>query len=69
MDAEVTDLSREMVIEKAVEVFGTREDALVWLDLPAMALGQTTPASLLGSEAGRQTVSNLLLQLEFGVYI
>lgn len=69
MSTETTDLIREMVIEKAIEVFGSREDALAWLERPAMALEQKTPASMLGSEGDRRTVSNLLLQLEFGVYV
>lgn len=69
MGTETTDLIREMVIEKAIEVLGSREDALAWLERPAMALEQKTPASMLGSEGGRRKVSNLLLQLEFGVYV
>jgi len=61
--------TREMVIEKAIKVLGSREDALAWLERPAIALEQKTPASMLSSESGRRTVSNLLLQLEFGVYV
>lgn len=57
------------IVAKATELFGTREEAVAWLDRPAMALDQKSPASLLRTAAGRQTVGNLLLQLEHGVYV
>jgi putative toxin-antitoxin system antitoxin component (TIGR02293 family) len=61
--------SRELVIAKATEIFGSREDAVAWLERPAMALEQKVPATMLDSRAGGETVANLLLQLEYGVYV
>lgn len=62
-------ITKKEIIEKASEVFGSREDAMAWLDRPAMALEQRSPASLLRTAAGRRLVGTLLLQLEHGVYI
>lgn len=57
------------IVAKATELFGTREEAVAWLDRPAMALDQKSPASLLRTATGRRTVGNLLIQLEHGVYV
>lgn len=54
---------------QAVNVLGSKELAMGWLRTPAMALNQQRPMDLLGTEVGRQTVSTLLVQLEFGVYL
>ena len=62
-------VTRRQLVEKATEIFGSKGDALAWLNQPAIALGQRSPVSLLDTERGRQVVSNLLTQPEYGVYI
>lgn len=53
---------------RAARVFGSRDEAAHWLNTPSMALNQTRPIDLLAKATGRQTVENLLIQLEHGVY-
>jgi putative toxin-antitoxin system antitoxin component (TIGR02293 family) len=53
---------------KAVEVFGSKEDAEQWLRSPAMGLDGRRPIDLLESPEGKQLVEEFLCRLEFGVY-
>jgi putative toxin-antitoxin system antitoxin component (TIGR02293 family) len=53
---------------KAVEVFGSKEDAEQWLRSPAMGLDGRRPIDLLESPEGKQLVEEFLGRLEFGVY-
>jgi putative toxin-antitoxin system antitoxin component (TIGR02293 family) len=57
------------VFAKSSEVLGSEEEAKRWLEAPAMALDQRRPIDLLASPAGTELVENLLVQLEFGVYV
>lgn len=52
----------------AVQVLGSQALAKLWLEQPAVALEGRCPGELLGSEAGTQTVRELLIRIEFGVY-
>lgn len=61
--------TRQKILAKAIEVFGSRESANTWFKRPEMALDQRTPASMLTSEHGRKAVSTLLIQLEHCVYV
>jgi putative toxin-antitoxin system antitoxin component (TIGR02293 family) len=61
--------SEQEIIEKAAEVFGSRDEALRWLNRPAMALDQTAPMSMMQTYEGRLRVKTLLTQLEYCVYI
>ncbi len=65
----MTAITRRQIRARAIEVFGSRADAEKWLKEPAMALEQRAPAALLGTSQGRQLVCNLLIQLEYGVYV
>jgi putative toxin-antitoxin system antitoxin component (TIGR02293 family) len=56
------------VLGRATEIFGTREEALEWLQRPAMALDQRRPIDLLGTPAGAELVEDHLTRLEYGVY-
>lgn len=58
----------EKVVNRAIEVIGTKAAALCWMGTPVRGLGDSTPISLLGSEAGRNKVLNLLGQAEDGVW-
>lgn len=57
----------ERVIERAVQVIGTREEALRWLGTPVRALNYATPISLLNDAAGSDQVEAVLTKLENGV--
>lgn len=57
------------VFAKAAEVLGSEEEAQRWLEEPAMALDRRRPIDLLASPAGTELVENLLVQLEYGVYV
>lgn len=57
------------VFAKASEVLGSEDEAKRWLAEPAMALGQRRPIDLLASPAGTELVEDLLVQLEYGVYV
>jgi putative toxin-antitoxin system antitoxin component (TIGR02293 family) len=53
---------------RAEEVLGSSESAERWLKEPLPALGFETPLSLLDTDEGAQTVSDLLGRIEHGVY-
>jgi uncharacterized protein (DUF2384 family) len=57
----------ELVIQRAVEVIGSREEAMRWLGTPVRALDYATPISCLRDAAGREQVLSVLEQLESGV--
>lgn len=61
--------SKQEIVEKATEVFGSRDEALRWLNRPAMALDQRAPMSMMQTYEGRLSVKTLLTQLEYCVYI
>lgn len=54
---------------KAVEVFGSKEEAELWLRRPAIALNGERPIDLVRSLEGKLLVQELLDRLEYGVYI
>jgi putative toxin-antitoxin system antitoxin component (TIGR02293 family) len=57
------------VFARASEVLGSEDEAKRWLEEPAMALDQRRPIDLLASPAGTELVENLLVQLEYGVFV
>jgi putative toxin-antitoxin system antitoxin component (TIGR02293 family) len=56
------------VIARAVEVLGTSEKALRWLNTPIRSVGDQTPASLLISPEGITRVEDALGRIEHGVW-
>lgn len=56
------------VTEVAVHVLGTLELAQAWLNTPALALDGQRPVDLLGNETATQSVMDLLIRIEYGVY-
>lgn len=56
------------ILGRATEVFGSREDALDWLQRPALALDGRRAIDLLSTPAGAEAVGDHLTRLEFGVY-
>jgi uncharacterized protein (DUF2384 family) len=53
---------------RAMEVFGTREKALRWLNTPVRSLGDQTPLSLLDTPEGVGQVQDTLGRVEHGVW-
>jgi putative toxin-antitoxin system antitoxin component (TIGR02293 family) len=61
-------LDGDIILAKAVEVFGSRGAARTWLSKPAIGLGNYSAAELLESTEGRQRVIAYLTRLEHGVF-
>jgi putative toxin-antitoxin system antitoxin component (TIGR02293 family) len=60
---------RALVIEDALGLFeGNSEATVDWLIQPNIALGRVTPASLLSTFVGMNTVESLIWKIENGVY-
>lgn len=56
------------ILGRAIEVFGSQDEAEQWLARPAMALDQRKPIDLLSTPAGVESVEDHLTRLEYGVY-
>ncbi len=56
------------VTARAMEVLGSRENALRWLRTPMPALRGETPLSVLDSASGIHEVENILGRIEQGVW-
>jgi uncharacterized protein (DUF2384 family) len=56
------------VTARAMEVFGTREKALRWLNNPVRSLGDQTPLSLLNTPEGVAQVQDTIGRVEHGVW-
>ena len=56
------------VTARAMEVFGTREKALRWLNTPLRSLGDRTPLSRLETPEGVVQVEDTLGRVEHGVW-
>jgi len=56
-----------LVLDRASEVIGDKNEAMRWMGTPVQALDYATPVSLLGNSKGRKAVLTLLGRLEHGV--
>ena len=56
------------VIARAVEVLGSSEKALRWINTPVRSLGDQTPVSLLSTPEGMARVEDALGRIEHGVW-
>ena len=56
------------ILAQAKQVFGSKEEAALWLGRPARALGNERPIELIKSPPGAQLVSQVLTRLQYGVY-
>src|SRR5262249_7992273 len=56
------------VLAKAIDVFGSQEEAEAWLSRPAMGLNRQRPIDLLATPAGVELVEKFLTRLDYGVY-
>jgi len=55
-------------LAKATDVFGSKDDAELWMSRPAMGLDGQRPIDLLQTVQGAELVSDFLGRLEYGVY-
>jgi hypothetical protein len=58
----------EELIVRAIEVLGSRDEAMRWLGTPVRALNLATPISILGSKEGVERVNDVLGQMEHGIW-
>jgi putative toxin-antitoxin system antitoxin component (TIGR02293 family) len=58
----------ELLLKKATDVFGDKDDARRWLTHPQPGLGNTAPIEFAKTELGAREVENLLGRLEYSVY-
>ena len=56
------------LVDRAKEVIGDEAEAFRWLGTPVKALDYLTPISLLGTPEGAQRVTDVLMQMERGVW-
>jgi len=56
------------LIDQAIDVLGSRDEAYRWLGTPIRALNFATPISLIGTADGLTRVTDLLGQIEHGVW-
>jgi putative toxin-antitoxin system antitoxin component (TIGR02293 family) len=56
------------ILALAVAVLESRENAVAWLREPCDALGGRSPLAAVASDPGAEKVSNMLYQMEHGVY-
>jgi hypothetical protein len=56
------------IIERAAEVIGDRQEAMRWLGTPVRALDYATPISILATTEGAERVTDVLGQMERGVW-
>jgi putative toxin-antitoxin system antitoxin component (TIGR02293 family) len=56
------------IIAQATRVFGSKDEAELWLERPAPALGDEKPIELLRTPPGIQLVKQYLTRIEYGVY-
>ena len=59
-----------LLFEKATNLFeGDKAAALIWLNKPSKAFGQTSPLVMAETEMGARAVEDLIGQLEHGVFV
>ena len=56
------------ILALAVLVLESRENAVAWLREPSGALGGRSPLAAIATDPGAEKVSNMLYQMEHGVY-
>lgn len=53
---------------QATHVFGSRDEAIRWFGMPALALGGQCPIDVLLTDSGASQVQDVLIRLQYGVY-
>lgn len=57
-----------MIVSRATDVFGSRDEAEQWLERPAIGLDQQRPIDLMATPAGVDLVEAYLDRIDYGVY-
>lgn len=57
------------ILGRATDIFGSKEEAEAWMNLPAIGLDQRRPIDLLATAVGTEAVENYLTRIEYGVYV
>ena len=60
---------REAALHKAIQVFGSVDNARRWMREPAIGLDQQIPARLVSTAAGAELVDTYLDQIEYSVFV
>ena len=61
-------ITKDDVLKRATEVFGSNEKAMLWLASANLVLGGVIPMSLINSEDGIQEVMDTLGRIEQGIF-
>ncbi|MCY4260569.1 MAG: DUF2384 domain-containing protein [Rhodobacteraceae bacterium] len=56
------------VLGRATDTLGSREDAEIWMNTPALGLDQRKPIDLLATAVGLEAIEDYLTRIEYGVY-
>ena len=56
------------ILAKATALFGSQQEAELWLERPALGLDGRQPIDLLATPAGVELIEAFLLRMEYGVY-
>ena len=65
--AEVT-ISLMRAYSRAIEIFGSEDNAVAWLKTPNAILNNLTPVQAISSRFGAEEVMDMLGRIEYGVY-
>ncbi|WP_087087310.1 MULTISPECIES: antitoxin Xre/MbcA/ParS toxin-binding domain-containing protein [Pseudomonas] len=63
------ELRREQILIQATHTLGSRQSAERWLVSPVLALNRRKPCGLLAEPGGYPEVLDVLLRIEFGIYM
>ena len=56
------------VLTMAIDVLEEQEHAVAWLREPSESLGGRTPLEVMVTDVGAERVTNMLYQMEYGIY-
>lgn len=56
------------IFNLAVQILGTKENAIHWLKSPQFALDNRLPIELLDTELGSHEMEDLLCQIKYGIF-
>ncbi|WP_081818744.1 MbcA/ParS/Xre antitoxin family protein [Pseudomonas sp. PH1b] len=65
----VYELRRLQLLIQATHTLGTRQNAERWLVSPVLALNRRSPCCLLTKPSGYTEVRDVLLRIEYGIYM
>lgn len=57
------------ILNIAISVIGDKNDAVEWLTTPKIALKNEVPLSFLDTEIGANEIEDMLMRIEYGVYM